>query len=51
MGREEGGEKSFPPLKRGVGRKKSLPCLEGGTQKVSDQIFSHFVAPPPPPSP
>ena len=35
----------FPPFKGG---RKFLPCIEvgGGTQKVSDPKFPHFVAPP-----
>ena len=43
---EGGGAKSFHSLKAGV--RKVLPCLEEGTQKVADQQFSNFVAPPPP---
>ena len=40
-----GGAKSFQPLK-GV-HNKFNPVLKGGAQKVSEQRFSHFVAPPP----
>ena len=40
----DGGAKSSNPI-RGGGVQQVLPCLEGGAQKVSDPIFSHFVAP------
>ena len=30
------GRKKFPPLKRGGGAQKVLPCLEWGAQKVSN---------------
>ena len=40
------GAKGFHTLE-GRGAQNVLPCLEGGTQKVSDPRFSHFVAPPP----
>ena len=41
----EGARKSFHSLKERA--RKVLRCLEGGgAQKVSDPIFSHFVAPP-----
>ena len=42
-----GGAQKVSTLQKG-GCKKCLPCLEGGSQKVSDPQFSHFVAPPPP---
>ena len=36
----KGGRKTFPLFKEGA--KRVLPCLEGGTQKVSDLRFSHL---------
>ena len=41
-----GGAKSFRSSKGEGEARKVLPCLEGAAQKVSDQQFSHFVAPP-----
>ena len=46
-----GGHIKFPLFKRGGGREKFYPVLRGGSQKVLNLRFSHFVDPPPPPSP